>query len=255
MKTLIDSRRVLAIILLCLGLAQSETVLAQEQPTNGTFKLQKTLNQLLGEQQAKRYRKIIPPDELVDWQVYLPNNDSNELPGVMVYVSPHKSGKIDRRWLSVMDQYNLIYIAANDSGNEVPAKRRMVLAIMAVQALAQQHAFAADPMIISGFSGGGRVASLLSTQYPEVFTGALYICGVDFWDEKRLPDIERLVQNRFVFLTGARDFNRDETRTIHRRYLRAGAQYSKLMVIPGMSHAHPGGAALEEAPRFLLGGD
>ena len=93
---------------------------------------------------------------------------------MMVYVIPRKSGKIDRRWLSVMDEHNLIYIAANDSGNK---------------ALAQKHAFDEDHLIISGFSGGGRVASLLSTQYPEAFTGALYICGVDFWEKKNPPDM------------------------------------------------------------------
>lgn len=248
----LDLRRVLAILFFALGFAQASALQAQEQTTKGTVKLQKTLSQLLGEQPAKRYQEIIPSDELISWQVYLPNNDSQELPGVMVYVSPHKSGKIDHRWLSVMDEYNLIYIAANDAGNKVPAKRRMLLAIMAVQALAQRHAFAEDKLIISGFSGGGRVASLLSTQYPDAFTGALYICGVDFWEKKQPPDIERLAQNRFVFLTGFRDFNRDETRDVHRRYLRVGVQNSKLMVIPGMSHAHPDGAALAEALEYLL---
>lgn len=252
MKPFTELKRVLAVMFLALGLAQANSLHAQEETTKGTAKLQNTLNQLLGEQQAKRYQEIIPTDELISWQVYMPQNDSEELPGVMVYVSPHKSGKIDHRWLSVMDDYNLIYIAANDSGNKVPAKRRMVLAVMAVQALAQQHAFARDKLIVSGFSGGGRVASLLSNQYPDAFTGALYICGVDFWEKKHPPDIERLAQNRFVFLTGFRDFNRDETRDVYRRYLRAGVQNSKLMVIPGMAHAHPDAATLEEALGFLI---
>jgi hypothetical protein len=58
-----------------------------------------------------------------------------------------------------------------------------------------------------------------------------------------------------VFLTGTRDFNRQETSLIHRRYLKAGAQNSKLMVIPGMAHAHPDGPALTEALQFLNGQD
>jgi predicted esterase len=150
-----------------------------------------------------------------------------------------------------MDQQNLIYIAANDSGNRKPVNRRMVLAIMAIRALAQGHSFGNERIIIAGFSGGGRVASKLASQYPEVFTGTLYICGVDYWKKDQTPKVERLLQNRFVFLTGSRDFNLDETKRIYRRYIKAGAQQSKLMVIPGMSHEHPDATALTEALKFL----
>jgi len=99
------------------------------------------------------------------------------------------------------------------------------------------------------------VASILASQYPEVFTGAIYICGVNFWKKDQTPKVERILQNRFVFLTGSRDFNLDETRRIYRRYIKAGAQQSKLMVIPGLSHEHPDGTALTEALRFLSGQD
>lgn len=243
------------LIILCCGLLAAGMAIAGEPPENAGFQLQQTLNQLLGEQQAAQYQKIISPEESISWEVYTPNNDSGEKPGVLVYVSPLKSGRIDSRWRAVMDQQNLIYIAANDSGNDVPVNRRMVLAIMAIRALAQQHSFDTEHIVVSGFSGGGRVASILAGQYPEVFAGALYICGVDFWKKDKTPNIERLLQNRFVFLTGSRDFNRKETGQIYRRYLKAGAQYSKLMVIPGMAHAHPDANALTEALDFLQGQD
>ena len=241
----------LAIIFLCCVLLLTGKADAQEKSTGDGFQLRQTLNQLLGEDQAARYQKILSPDEPISWYVYLPNNSSTVKPGVMVYVSPRETGKIDSRWRSVMDQQNLIYIAANDSGNRKPVSHRMVLAIMAVRALAQKHSFADDHIIVAGFSGGGRVASKLASQYPEVFTGALYICGVDYWKKDQTPKVERLLQNKFVFLTGSRDFNLDETKRIYRRYIKAGAQQSKLMVIPGMSHEHPDAVALTEALQFL----
>jgi len=111
----------------------------------------------------------------------------------------------------------------------------------------------ANRMFVTGFSGGGRVASVLATQYPEVFGGAIYICGVDYWKDEQTPSVERLLQNRFVFLTGSKDFNRDETRNVYRRYLKAGAQNSMLMVLPGMSHEHPDAKAMTEALQFLDG--
>jgi len=84
-----------------------------------------------------------------------------------------------------------------------------------------------------------------------VFTGAIYICGVNYWKKSPKPRIDRLVQNRFVFLTGSKDFNRMETQTVYRRYLKAGAEHSMLLDIPGMSHELPDTAAILEALEFL----
>jgi len=240
---------------LTLGLMAPGQTVAQGTTAVGSFELQYTLNQLLGEEGADRYRKILPPDKMNSWVVYLPENDSTEIPGVLVYVSPRKSGTMDSTWRTVMDEQNLIYISANESGNKIPTNRRMVLAIMAVRALAQNHSLDSDHISISGFSGGGKVASILASQYPELYTGAIYICGVNFWKKDKTPKVERLLQNRFVFLTGSRDFNLDDTRRIYRRYIKAGAQHSKLMVIPGMAHAHPDSEALTEALQFLSAQD
>jgi len=122
---------------------------------------------------------------------------------------------------------------------------------MSLKALDRDYLIASNRIYISGFSGGGRAASKLASQYPEVFSGAVYICGVDFWNEELDIRVERLVKNRFVFLTGSKDFNRVETQGVYHRYLDAGAQLSKLMVVPGMSHELPDAAALEEALDFL----
>ena len=245
----------LAITCLCCSLSLPGKLLAEDQPAGIDLQIQTTLSQLLGEQPASRYQNILDPDKPISWEVYLPDNDSAELPGVMVYISPMGSGQIDSRWREVMDGQNLIYIAANDSGNKVLTIRRVVLATMAVKALGKQFAFDADNIIVAGFSGGGRVASLVASQYPEACTGALYICGVDFWEKKRTPNVARLIQNSFVFLTGSKDFNRMETRKVHKRYTEAGAQKTRLMVIPGMSHEHPDAAVLTEALQFLNGQD
>lgn len=237
---------------LCLGLAPAGHARAATGPTANDLQIETTLIQLVGEEQAARFRKILDPEEQLSWQVYLPDNDSAEPPGVFVYVSPMKTGRIDSRWRDVMDEQNLIYIAADDSGNRTPTIRRMVMANMGIKALAQNHIFDPAHIMVSGFSGGGRVASRLATQYPQVFTGALYICGVDFWKKDQTPDVERLLQNRFVFLTGTRDFNLRETKQIQKRYIKAGALHTRLIVIPGLDHQHPDAAYLTEALQFLL---
>ena len=217
------------------------------------LQIKTTPAELFGEEQAAVYGEILPPGDPVSWEVYLPNNDSTELPGLLVYVSPMQTGRIDSRWRTVMDQQNMIYISANDSGNQVPTVRRIVLATMAVKALGRQVAFNPQQINVAGFSGGGRTASMIATQYPEAFTGAIYICGVDFWRKSQNPKVDRVIQNRFVFLTGSKDFNRRETFQVRKRYIKAGAEHTKLIMVPGMAHEHPDAQYMTEAIRFLKG--
>ncbi|MDH3941856.1 MAG: hypothetical protein OET46_12770, partial [Xanthomonadales bacterium] len=106
---------------------------------------------------------------------------------------------------------------------------------------------------VSGFSGGGRVASFLSNQYPTVFSGAIFICGVDFWNEDVISDMERVLNNRYVFVSGARDFNLSETRIVYNKYLKAGAKNSLLEIENGMSHELPNANTLDAALTFLAG--
>jgi predicted esterase len=241
----------LVFILLFCGWFMPTGVIALDQPAGTPFEIKLTLNQLLGEAEASRYKDILSPDKSITWDVYLPDNTSSEPPGVFVYVSPRNLGKIETSWRAVMDQYNLIWIGANNSGNRMPVNRRMLYAIMALKALDRDYVIDSKRITVSGFSGGGRVASSLASQFPEVFTGAIYICGVDFWSEKLEVRIDRLVQNRFVFLTGSRDFNLVETKGVFHRYLNAGALHSELMVIPGMAHELPDAANLSEALDFI----
>lgn len=236
----------------CLGTLLFNTAVAQMAGSGNERQIHTTLEQLLGNAQAARYEKIIAADQPLSWEVYLPGPGPGERPGVLVYISPVNTGQIDPRWRSVMDEHNMIYIAANDSGNKVRTISRMVMAVMAVQALADSVAFDTENIFISGFSGGGRVASLVASQYPEAFSGAIYMCGVDPWKAKNTPGVEKLIQNRFVFLTGSKDFNRYETRKVHKRYTDAGAAHTKLMVVPGMAHARPDSETLSAALGFLI---
>jgi predicted esterase len=242
-----------SVVVLCLALLVHAQALAESASATQDLQIQTTLGKLLGDEQAAGYAKIIEPDEPLSWEVYVPQGDKQELPGVLVYISPTMSGAIDPRWREALDTQNMIYVAANDSGNRLRVIKRMVKAVMAVKALGQQFAFDTSKVFVAGFSGGGRVASQVATQYPDGFSGALYICGVNPWEAKHTPNIERALQNRFVFLTGSLDFNRAETRKVHKRYTDAGAEHARLIVIKGMAHVLPGAGALNEALSYLKG--
>ena len=217
------------------------------------FEITSTLAELYGAERAEVYRDILKPDAKISWQVYRPSHAGGEPPGLLVYVSPTRTGTMDGRWTKVLDEYNLVYVAANRSGNRVPVTRRMVLATSSIMAVRQQFEIDESRIYVSGFSGGGRVASFLSRQYPSVFSGAIFICGVDFWNEDVIKDMDQVLANRYVFVSGSRDFNLNETRIVYNKYLNAGAGNSLLEIEGGMAHQLPSAKTLQAALEFLEG--
>ncbi|MEJ2383648.1 MAG: hypothetical protein P8Y54_04535 [Xanthomonadales bacterium] len=240
---------------LLIGLLQALPAQAADEPAppGANLEIALTPTELLGPEDAARLAGILPPDETLRWQVYRPDSGSTAPPGLLVYVSPDASGRIDSHWRRVLDERNLAFVAAHRSGNRMPVDRRMVLALLAPRVVAGRFAFDRDRVWIAGYSGGGRVASRLAPRYPNAFRGALYICGVDPLPDADAFDPALLRDGRFVFLSGARDFNREETRRVYREYRNAGIVHSRLMVIPGMGHELPAAPDLTEALRFLDG--
>ena len=109
----------------------------------------------------------------------------------------------------------------------------------------------AKRIYVGGMSGGGRVASTLITRFPQHFRGALYIVGADFWTSAEEPLKPRIVANRYVFVTGNRDFNQREMRRVFAKYQAAGVTQVSLMDLPGFGHEYPDAAHLGEAVAFL----
>ena len=235
--------------LLLMAMTADSVCWAQE--ADQRFQITSSLEQLYGAELAERYRDILEPEDMINWQVYRPAHSDGKPPGVLVYVSPTGSGDMDGRWSKVLDKHNLVYIAADHSGNRIPVTRRMVMATSAIMAVRQQFEIDEERVYISGFSGGGRVASFLSNQYPTVFSGAIFICGVNFWKEDLIEDLSPVLNNRYVFVSGTRDFNLQETRIVYRKYLKAGAENSLLEIENGMTHALPNASTLTKALEFL----
>lgn len=223
-----------------------------EGPSRGTFTVSATLPDVVGDETSARFESVVARDERIEWQLYVPASyDPERPPGLLVYVSPSDSGEPPESWQAVLDAANLVWIGANKSGNRTRVARRATYAMVAPAVVARDYRIDSSRVYISGFSGGGRVASMIAPDYPHVFRGALYICGVNPWDDRKSDRADAVRANRYVFLTGRKDFNRRETRSVHRAYRRAGVEKALLMDIPGMDHSLPSPAKLAEALEFL----
>ncbi len=218
----------------------------------GEFQLTLTLAEVLGADSARNAEKIISPDEPVTWDIYVPDNYRPDRPaGLMVYISPTSSGKIPRGWKAVMDQRNMIWIAARRSGNRVLVPRRVVFAIVAPTLAGKHYEIDGERIYVSGLSGGGKMASMVATDYAHLFKGAIYNCGVNFWDKHPPRQFALIKQNHYVFVTGTLDQALEPTKKVYEQYREAGVENSKLMIIRNMTHRNPDSFEFDAALQFL----
>ena len=221
-------------------------------PARGEVSLSATASEILGEEATALFGGALDPDDVNEWAMYVPESYDPESPtGLLVFISATDSGRMPGRYRQVLDDHNLIWVGANNSGNRVRIARRISLALLAT-ALADSN-YRIDPsrVYVSGFSGGGRTASAVAPDYAQLFTGAIYICGVNFWDRREPKRLDRVRDNRYVFLTGSKDFNRSETRSVHRAYRRADVENVMLLEVAGMDHRMPPAEDLAKAISFL----
>lgn len=195
---------------------------------------------------------LLKPDEVITWRMFVPESyDPSRPAGLMVYISPTPSGGISSAWRPVIEEANVIWIGANSAGNRRPTIQRILLAALAPHIASEKHEIDPDRIYLSGFSGGGKAAGIASVHLADTFKGAIFICGAELWEDVQPEHFAAAAANRYVFLTGSRDFNRTLTKTVYREFKRGGVANSSLMVIRGMAHDLPDAERFREALRYL----
>lgn len=154
---------------------------------------------------------ITPASE--QWQVYVPGDYNGSKPyGVLVWIEPGDALEFPAGWKGALDHFHLIYVAAAKSGNDQDVrKRRIPLALTGLANIEAQYKIDPVRVYIGGFSGGGRVASLVAAAYADVFTGGIFVANSYGLGSPALPvpSLRRLKlmrsRGRYVFLVGMQD--------------------------------------------------
>lgn len=220
-----------------------------DQPLERVTMRSASLSTLFPAEQVEALGSTLSPEQEVQWRIYVP--DKPEPAGVLVFISPSSSGMPQQDWVGVLEQKNLIWVAAENFGNTVPTAQRLLAAIMGLTDVRQNFELDNKRIYVAGLSGGGRAASTLITRFPQMFTGAIYMVGVDFWEPEQEHLLEHITRNRYVFLTGHKDFNRGEIKTVYKKYQTAGVEQALLMDLPDFGHEYPNAQRLAEALNYL----
>lgn len=193
------------------------------------------------------------------FSLVVPESYRSEVPhGLVVWVSPGPIGGASRPdLLRELALRRLIWVGANGAGNERPRWYRFALALDAAHNLQKLYRIDTERIYIAGYSGGGRVSSVLSVAYPEVFRGGLLMVGCDWFRPLPIPDRPGTSwpalypkpakhdldlaksRNRYVFLTAEHDFNRIQTREVFHAFEREGFSHTTCIEVPGIGHYGP----------------
>ena len=220
-------------------------------PQTGFFSTTQPANEMLGDK-ATRYGELFDAGEDITWRYYVPSNYSpGNAAGLLVYISPTRSGAMPKAWRSVMDEQNMIWIGADKSGNRTRVPRRILLSLLAVELAKRDYSIDESRIYLSGFSGGARVASMAAIDNAQIFGGGVFFCGADLWDLESSPDMDTSRENRYVFVTGTLDQALEPVKQTYRGYRKAGITNSKLMIIRNMGHNTPRRSDFAKAMAFL----
>lgn len=195
-----------------------------------------------------------------NWHVYVPEDyDGTKSYGVMVWISPSDSGELPGGWRHVLKDHQLIYVAADKSGNaQDVATRRVPLALTGLANVEMEYKIDPARIYVGGFSGGGITASHISAGYADAFTGGLFVStshGIGSADMSA-PAPERLyamqTRGRYVFTAGSEETDNQIMTT------RAVDEFRALCVlrvdyirIPNAGHADLDSRSLQRALKYL----
>jgi predicted esterase len=187
--------------------------------------------------------------------------------GLFVYVNPGDDAGIPDGYEAILEKHKLVTVAAYKTGNERNVVERFRLAIDAQFNMLKR--FNIDParVYVSGFSGGGRIASVLGVGYADLFTGAIPLCGVNFytnipsepgkvWPTMYSPASDTLrtakSTSRFVLVTGEKDMNLKNTHAVYDLgFKKEGFKHAMVMEVPGMGHSPPPAEWFDKGLDFL----
>lgn len=211
-----------------------------------------TLSSLFTSEQASTFAGVLPANEVVRWK-FVQAHPGHSLAGALVFISPNATALPQPGWHQLLRDSNLHWIAAENFGNDKPTAQRVLAAIMGLRRLEREFELDRKRIYIGGMSGGGRAASTAITTFPQLFSGALYIVGADSLNRDATAQLPGIRENRYVFITGTRDFNRGEMRAIYRSYVESGVENALLMDMRKFGHAYPNVEQLKRALDFLDG--
>jgi predicted esterase len=189
------------------------------------------------------------------YELYVPSGHNPRQPYAMILqvnTGPRSDGWV--HWQQTCKRRGVLLAGVHHAGNDVPFEARARAVLDVLDDVRRRFPIDPDRTYISGMSGAGHAASSIAFALPELFGGHVAICGA--WNLRVEPMLRQRVSERLsvAILTGATDFNRPELEREFFPILREHKARALLRVYPGIGHAYPSAAELDQVFAWLEAG-
>jgi len=209
---------------------------------------------------------IEPLDRVLDEEKFfirLPKGyDPSQPTGILIWIHAVPSGQAPLEVFEpALDDLGLIFASIENAGNTRELADRFQLVLDCHQTIASRYLIDENRVYLTGISGGGRSSSMLWACFPEIFTGAVPIVGLNSYDlaptgtgkawprnyiKPRGQSWSLLRSHRLAAITGSNDFNATEISVRINAMQRDGLDVV-LVDQPNMAHEMPTAETFSEA--------
>jgi len=229
----------------CAGAAQGQNALT------GMFRLTQTTTEIVGSQTAQALNEVIPVDEELQWQVYVPDDYHRQKPpGVFVFIDPNGWGGMPDELRPVFDKHNLIWIGAKANERSPAEMKRIWVSILASKALQGQYAIDLNRLYV-GSTGTSALTAVNVLMMANQHSGAVFFRGSQYWHGGEPVRIDNLRRKYYVFITGTNDKAKTDIRNDYERYKSDGVEHAKLIFEMQSVGRTPSPEHMDEAIRHL----
>ena len=180
-----------------------------------------------------------------------PKYNARKKSPVVLFISPGNRGAGFNQWKTSLSKAGIIFASPHQAGNGTPTPQRVHIVMDVLAELRRNFNVDPDRTYIAGFSGGGRIASVIAFALPEYFGGVIPVCAGG--DLRQEPALRQRVKDRLsiAHLTGATDFNRGEVERMRHTTLTELKYREKTWVVNRLGHGIPNATIFAEAFKWL----
>lgn len=200
--------------------------------------------------------------------IYVPKNYDGKKPfGLVAFINSRDAVEIPWGWDAVLNERNLIFIAAQNVGDQDAEARRVGLTIVGILKMMEDYKIDTSRVYVAGHGEGGRMASRVAFQHPELIRGCIPCSGAEFarpvkWGGSgygvfaHTPTMVATAKRniRFALITGETDVHRDEILDLYYGGFTKDGFQAKLFDVPNSPQGTFSANVLGHALEFLESG-
>ncbi len=197
--------------------------------------------------------------------IYVPTKYDGSKPfGLVAFINSRDTVEIPWGWDAVLNERNLLFIAAQNVGDQDAEARRVGLTVVGILKMMEEYKIDPSRVYVAGLGEGGRMAARVAFQHPELIRGSIPCSGAEFYQAVKWGGsgygvfahsaemVAAAKRNiRFALIAGETDVHRDEILDLYYGGFAKNGFQAKLFEVPSSPQGTFSATVLGQAMEFL----